>query len=96
MIWEERSRVSVVQFPSRHAEKCNRLPPKAGVNPSLTVSFPISRAPRAGPLACSNPDVRYLLDERAAIHEFDGRLDRDEAELRAAEEVEKQLKETTP
>ena len=46
--------------------------------------------------ACSNPDVRYLLDERAAIHEFDGRLDRDEAERLAAEEVEKQLKEPTP
>lgn len=44
--------------------------------------------------AVSKPDARYLLDERAAIHEFDGLLDRDEAERRAAEEVEKQLKET--
>lgn len=43
--------------------------------------------------ACSKSEVRYLLDERAAIHEFDGHLDRDEAERRAAEEVEDAIKE---
>jgi len=32
-------------------------------------------------------DFRYLLDERAAIHEFDGRLSRQAAEERAVIEL---------
>lgn len=34
----------------------------------------------------ADEDTRYELDERAAIHEFDGWLSRDEAEQRTAEE----------
>jgi len=34
----------------------------------------------------SDKELRYLLDERAAIHEFDGRLTREEAERRTVGE----------
>lgn len=32
-------------------------------------------------------DFRYLLDERAAIHEFDGRMTRQAAEIQAVKDL---------
>ncbi len=39
----------------------------------------------------ADEEGRYVLDERAAIHEFDGQLPREEAERRTAEECKEQL-----
>lgn len=41
--------------------------------------------------ASADEELRYRLDERAAIHQYDGGLTKDEAEKRTAEDYQRDM-----